>query len=148
MKLTIVPISRDEAQEYVRIHHRHHKPPPGHKFSIAVADDDGKIHGVAMVGRPVARMLDDGWTLEVNRVATDGARNACSMLYGSAWRAVKALGFKRLVTYTLPEEGGASLRGAGWKVIGEAGGGEWSRKARPRVDTHPTQVKMRWEMNV
>ncbi len=88
-----------------------------------------------MVGRPVARMSDDGWTLEVNRVCTDGARNACSMLYGAAWRAAKALGYRRLVTYTLPEEGGASLRAAGWKLLGERGGGNWNKPSRPRVDT-------------
>lgn len=91
-------------------------------------------------------MLDDGWTLEVSRVATDGTKNACSMLYRSSWRAAIALGFRRLVTYTLPEEGGASLRGAGFKLVGQAGGGSWSRTERPRVDTHPTQEKFRWEL--
>jgi hypothetical protein len=90
-------------------------------------------------------MSDNGWTLEVNRVATDGTPNACSALYGAAWRATKALGYKRLITYTLPEEGGSSLRGAGWKCLGEAGGGSWSCKSRPRVDTHPLQTKLCWE---
>jgi hypothetical protein len=137
----VVPISRDEAKAFVRAHH----PPVSHKFSIAVADEDGKVRGVAMVGRPVARALDDGWTLEVTRVATDGARNACSMLYGAAWRAARALGFRKLVTYTLPEEGGASLRAAGWRVVAEAGGGSWSCPSRPRVDKHPLQRKLRWE---
>ncbi len=78
-------------------------------------------------------------------MATDGTKNACSMLYGAAWRAARALGWLRLVTYTLPEEGGASLRAAGWRCIGEAGGGSWSRANRPRVDMHPLQVKMKWE---
>ena len=100
---------------------------------------------VAIVGRPVSRMLDDGNTLEVNRVATDGTKNACSALYGAARRATFALGYTRLVTYTLPEEGGASLRGAGFKLLGEAGGGSWSRTSRPRVDTAPLQGKFRWE---
>jgi len=113
-------------------------------LQIAVAKDD-QIVGVCIVGRPVARMLTDGWTVEVLRVATDGTRNACSKLYGAAWRASRALGYRRLVTYTLPEEGGASLRGAGFTLIGEAGGGSWSRKDRPRVDLHPLQVKLRWE---
>ena len=144
-RLSVVPISFGEACEYVRQHHRHHKPPTGHKFSIAAARG-AVVVGVAMVGRPVARHLDDGWTLEVNRVATDGARNACSMLYGAAWRAARALGYRRLITYTIPSEGGASLRGAGWTTVGEAGGGSWSCASRPRVDTHPTQVKIRWEM--
>jgi hypothetical protein len=147
MTLRIVPITRAEAQAYIAQHHRHHKPPPGAIFQLAVADELGTVRGVAMVGRPVARGLCDGWTLEVNRVATDGARNACSMLYGAAWRASKALGYRRLVTYTLPEEGGASLRGAGWQLIGEAGGGSWSCPSRPRVDTHPKQTKLRWEVS-
>jgi hypothetical protein len=78
-------------------------------------------------------------------VATDGTRNACSALYAAAWRAASAIGYRRLVTYTLPSEGGASLRGAGWKCTGEAGGGSWARPSRPRVDMHPMQQKMRWE---
>ena len=126
--------------------HRHHKPMPGAKFCIAVSDESG-VRGVAMVGRPVARMSDDGWTLEVNRVCTDGARNACSMLYGAAWRAAKALGYRRLVTYTLPAEGGASLRAAGWKLLGLRGGGNWNCKTRPRIDTPELLQgqKMLWE---
>lgn len=134
MKLTIVPVSLDEANAFVAAHHRHHKPVVGHKFSIGVADGE-RVRGVAIIGRPVARMLDDGWTLEVNRCCTDGTRNACSMLYGAAWRAVRALGYRRLLTYTLPFEGGASLRAAGWRLIGERGGGNWNTPARPRVDT-------------
>lgn len=102
---------------------------------------------MAIVGRPVARRAQDGWTLEVNRCCTDGTRNACSMLYGAAWRAARALGWRKLITYTLPEEGGASLRGAGWKCIGEAGGGSWNVPSRPRVDLHPTQMKLKWEMS-
>lgn len=145
MKLHVVPITQREAFAYVERHHRHHQPPRGSIIQVAVSDEAGTIRGVAIVGRPVARNLQDGWTAEVVRVATDGSRNASSMLYGSCWRAVKALGYRRLVTYTLPEEGGSSLRGAGWTLIGEAGGGSWSRKDRPRVDLHPTQVKLRWE---
>jgi len=132
--MKIVPISLEEANAFVSIHHRHHKPVIGHKFSIAVADGE-TVRGIVIVGRPVARGLDDGWTLEVNRCCTDGMKNACSMLYGAAWRAAKALGYLKLVTYTLPEEGGASLRAAGWKVIGLRGGGNWNTPARPRIDT-------------
>ena len=91
-------------------------------------------------------MLADGFTCEVTRLATDGSRNACSMLYRAAWRAARAMGYRRLVTYTLPEEGGSSLRAAGFRLIGEAGGGSWSRDSRPRVDLHPTQTKLRWEL--
>lgn len=107
---------------------------PGAKFCVAVSDGE-KVRGVAIVGRPVARMSDNGLTLEVNRLCTDGTPNACSILYAAAWRAAKALGYERLITYTLPAEGGASLRGAGWRLIGMAGGGNWNKPGRPRVDT-------------
>lgn len=144
MPLELQPVTRDEASAYVEQLHRHHEPPVSWKFGIAV-NDGSKVVGVIMVGRPVARHLDNGWTLEVTRCCTDGTKNACSMLYASAWRAARALGYKRLITYTLPEEGGASLKGAGWKVVGETKGGSWSRPSRPRVDTHPLQGKLIWE---
>lgn len=145
MKLIIIPLPLEEANELVSRWHRHHKPTPGHKFSIGIADEESIVHGAAIVGRPVARMLDDGLTLEVNRVATDGTKNACSQLYGACRRAAFALGYKRLITYTLPEESGASLRAAGWKLLGVAGGGKWNRPERPRVDLHPLQEKLKWE---
>lgn len=145
MALQLVPITLREANAFVQLHHRHHKPVRGCIVTLAVADENDAVRGVAIVGRPVARRLQDSWTAEVNRVCTDGARNACSMLYGAAWRAVRALGYRRLVTYTLPEEGGASLRAAGWKCIGEAGGGNWNKKSRPRVDSEHQQLKLRWE---
>ena len=144
----IVPTTLEEACEFLRRYHRHHQPPVGHKFSVAVADEGGVVRGVACVGRPVARMSDNGWTLEVNRCCTDGTPNACSALYAACWRAARALGYRKLITYTLPEEGGASLRGAGWRCLGEAGGGSWHTptSGRPRVDTHPLQTKLRWEV--
>ena len=145
MRLTIVPCDFDEACAFIRKHHRHHKPPVGHKFSLAVADETGEIRGVATVGRPVARMNQDGWTLEVNRVATDGCENACSALYAAAWRAARAMGYRKLITYTLVEEPGTSLRAAGWRLIGRTDGGSWSVPSRPRVDKHPLQAKLRWE---
>ena len=144
MTLEITPISFAEAVEFVRVHHRNHPPPVGHKFSIAVSEAD-LVRGVAMVGRPVARGFDNGWTLEVNRVATDGAKNACSMLYGAAWRAAKALGYRRLITYTLPSEGGVSLSAAGWKCIAQTKGGSWNTKSRPRVETELQQQKLCWD---
>lgn len=142
--LTIVPTTLREANAFVRVHHRHHPVARGCVFVLAVADAS-RVRGIAIVGRPKARLAQDGFTAEVTRVATDGARNACSMLYAAAWRAARAIGYRKLITYTLPEEGGASLRAAGWKCLGEAGGGSWDRKARPRVDLHPTQTKIRWE---
>jgi len=144
--LSITPISLEEANAFVQIHHRHHKPVVGHKFSIAVSEED-KVVGVAIVGRPVSRILDNGWVLEVNRCCTDGTKNACSMLYGAAWRAAKALGYRRLITYTLPDEGGASLKASGWTCVGERGGGNWNCKSRPRIDTDELLrgQKLLWE---
>lgn len=70
--LEIVPISLAEANAFVERNHRHHGPVTGHKFSVAVANmGTGEVVGVAIVGRPVSRHLDDGWTLEVNRCCTD-----------------------------------------------------------------------------
>ncbi len=143
-KMTLIALPLDEANAFVAEHHRHHKPVIGHKFSIGAALGE-KIVGVVIVGRPVSRMRDNGMTLEVTRLCTDGTKNACSFLYGAAARAAFALGFQRIGTYTLSEEGGASLRGAGWKLIGERGGGTWDRQDRPRVDKHPTQGKLLWE---
>jgi hypothetical protein len=148
MRLEIVPTTLAEANAFVAARHRHHKPVPGTKYGLAVADESGEVRGVALVGRPVARHLDDGWTLEVNRCCTDGARNACSMLYGAAWRAARAMGYRRLITYTLPEEGGASLRASGFRLLGLAGGGNWNSRSRPRIDT-PALLqgqKCLWEM--
>lgn len=144
-RLRVVPCRLEEANQFVAQHHRHHGPVVGHKFSLAVADDDGNVRGVAVVGRPVARMRDDGWTLEVTRLATDGTPNACSALYGACARAAFALGYRRIGTYTLDSEPGTSLKAAGWTLIGERGGGSWSAPSRPRVDRHPLQGKLLWE---
>ena len=156
--MQIVPISLKEANEFVRQYHRHHKPKRIARFAVAVAKhdwadlyictEDVAIVGVAIVGNPVARHLCDGWTLEVNRVATDGTKNACSMLYGASWRVAKEMGYHKLITYTLPSESGGSLRGAGWDLVGERGGGSWSCPSRPRVDMAPTQKKLLWEATV
>jgi len=143
--LEIVPTTIGEAKAYIAANHRHHQPPVGALFAIAASDGIAVV-GVVVVGRPVSRHMDDGWTVEVTRLATDGSRNACSMLYRAAWRAANAMGYRRLITYTLPEEGGASLRGAGFALLGEAGGGSWSCKSRPRVDKHPLQRKLKWEL--
>lgn len=96
-----------EANAFVAERHRHHGPVTGHKFSIGLSNGE-KVVGVVIVGRPVSRYLDDGWTLEVNRLCTDGTRNACSMLYAAAWRAARAMGYKRLITYTLETESGGA----------------------------------------
>jgi hypothetical protein len=118
MSLTIVPVTFRQACAFVAVHHRHHPPPRGCRFCLGVATDD-RLVGAAMVGRPVARHFDDGRTLEVNRTCTDGTANANSALYGAAWRAAKALGYRRLITYTQAGESGVSLGAAGWRVVAE-----------------------------
>jgi len=145
-RLTVVPCTLRDACAFVAQHHRHHTKPPGGLFAVAVADEQSNVRGVAIVGRPVARMADDGWTAEVTRVATDGCPNACSALYAACWRAAKALGYRSLGTYTLTTEPGTSLVASGWRCIGERGGGSWNRQSRPRVDRAPTQRKLRWEI--
>lgn len=133
-RLTIVPLSFRQAKEFVARLHRHHKPPVGHKFSIGVIDEAGELRGVAMVGRPVARHYDDGRTAEVNRTCTDGCPNANSALYSAAWRAAKAMGYTRLITYTQAGETGASLRAAGWHVIAQRPPRPgWDRPSRHRT---------------
>ena len=117
MGLTLVPVPFAEAKAFIEVWHRHLAPPRGHKFSLGLLDDDGVLVAVAVVGRPVARGLDDGRTLEVNRLASNGTYNACSMLYAASWRATQALAYHRLVTYTRADETGASLRAAGWKPV-------------------------------
>lgn len=143
-RMTHVRIDLAEANAFVAEHHRHHSPVVGHLFSLG-AVSGGKIVGVAIVGRPVARMRDDGLTAEVTRLCTDGTRNACSFLYGAAAKASFALGFKRIGTYILASEPGTSLAAAGWRLIGEVKGRSWTTPSRPRVDKHPTQDKLLFE---
>jgi hypothetical protein len=145
MKLSLCPLTLGEANAFVEKVHRHHGKVVGHKFSLGAVKDD-EICGVAIVGRPVARLRDDGLTLEVARLATDGTKNACSFLYGACARAAFSLGFRRIGTYILASENGATLRASGWRLIGERGGGSWSVPSRPRVDKHPTQTKLLWEV--
>lgn len=132
--LEVVPVTYRQACAFIEELHRHHKPPQGHKFSVGAAQE-GKLVGVACIGRPVARHLDDGITAEVTRLCSDGTRNVCSLLYGAAWRAAKAMGYRRIITYTLLEEDGSSLRASNWTLVGERGGGNWNGGARQRADT-------------
>jgi hypothetical protein len=163
VRVELQPIGLREALVFVERHHRHHGAPQGGKFAVAVSepcplciggvdcwncDGSGRlVCGVAVIGRPVARHVDDGWTAEVTRVCVlEGHPNGCSMLYAAAWRACRALGYRRLVTYTLKREPGTSLAAAGWRFVGlteDARG--WSRPKRARVDTHPLEQKRLWE---
>lgn len=146
MGLSIVPLDLAEANALVVQMHRHHGKTIGHKFSLGCADGE-RICGAAIVGRPVARHLDDGWTLEVLRLVTDGTKNACSMLYAAAWRVARALGYRKCITYVLASETGDSVRAAGWREVGSTPGRSWSVPSRPRVDKHPTVPKLRFEVS-
>lgn len=131
--LMLAPVTLAAARAYVDQRHRHHRAPVGGLFAVAV-EKAGERCGVAIVGRPVARAYQDGVTAEVTRCCTDGTPHACSMLYGACWRAAKALGYRRLITYTQQDESGASLRGAGWRVIAERPPRRgWNAPSRPRV---------------
>jgi hypothetical protein len=146
-RLELVPITRDEAFAYIAEHHRHLGPPVGWRFGVAVHDGE-RIVGVVAVGRPIARFLDDGWTAEVTRCCTDGTPNASSILYGAAWRAARALGYRRLVTYTLRSEPGTSLRAAGFAEVArvDVRGRLWDRPGRPRVEERDPAQRRLWEM--
>jgi len=143
--LNLQPITKAEADAFIEQHHRHHVPTVGWKFGIAVNDGENVV-GVIVVGRPVARRIDDGYTAEVTRCCTDGTKNAASKLYAAAWRVARAMGYHRMITYTLNTEPGTSLRAAGWRVTHSTSGGTWSRTSRPRVDKHPLQSKFCWEV--
>ena len=150
--MRLQPLKLADANEFVGRHHRHNKPVVGARFSIG-AVHDGDLVGVAIVGRPVARMIDDGFTAEVTRTCVlDRAPKGCnSFLYAACWRAWKAMGGVKLVTYTLASESGASLRGAGWKCVAEVKPREkpWHGPDRQREyqDVYGQQ-KFRWEASV
>jgi hypothetical protein len=120
--LVVRPITLRAANAFVELHHRHHRPARGCVFCTSVWQDE-RLVGVAIVGRPLARMLDDGLTCEVLRCCTDGTRNACSKLYATVAKVARGMGYEEVVTYTLPEEGGASLRAAGWALEADGTGG-------------------------
>ena len=144
-RLLITPVTLTEAYVLVNDIHRHHKAPQGGLFAIAVSCGD-EVVGVAIVGRPIARRLDDSWTVEVTRVAVkEGYPNACSMLYGACWRAARAMGYRQAITYTLSTEKGTSVKAAGWECVGSTPGKSWDVPSRPRVDKHPLQQRFRWE---
>lgn len=141
--MKIAPITFKEASAYINKNHRHHRATIGCKFCISVIDDTGQIHGVAVCGRPVSRFLDDGLTLEINRVCTDGTRNACSMLYGASCRIAKEMGYHKVITYILASESGTSLKASNFVCEGEAGGIHWTGTRNKGQDI-PAEMKTRW----
>lgn len=144
-RLRIVPLSLAKANGFIGEFHRHHGPLRFHKFAIGIVDEAGALRGTAVVGRPVARMRDDGKTAEVARVATDGVPNGCSKLLGACARICREMGYERVGTYILTSEPGTSLRAAGWRFVYRSPGGSWSRHDRPGRDNHPLGPKQLFE---
>jgi hypothetical protein len=145
--LRLVPVSLAQANEHVAHWHRHSNPVVGHLFSVGVSDNEGVLRAVGICGRPVARHYDDGDTVEVTRVASDGTANCTSMLYGALQRAAFALGYRRVITYTLATESGSSLRASGWRVIAQRPPRKgWSVPSRPRDNgRHVSAPRQLWE---
>lgn len=145
-RLVVKPIAFRDACSFLLKHHRHHPPPRGWKFGTAAYLGE-EIVGVIFVGRPVARHLDDGQTLEITRCCTDGTKNAASKLYAASVKAARALGYTRIVTYTLAEEAGVSLRAAGWREVYETKDRPrgWNCPSRPRTSKAPTGPKRLWQ---
>ena len=142
--LKIRPISIKEAQDFVKQYHRHNLPPVGGKFAVACYDEAERLCGVAICGRPTARRNDNGTTLEIYRNCTDGTRNACSKLYGACLRIAKHMGYRRVITYSLESENGASLRASNFILEGTAGGLFWTGKRHRSYYVSPEEMKNRW----
>ena len=140
--MRIQPITFRQASEFINKHHRHHKATVGCKFCVGLFDGE-KLVGCAVSGRPVSRHLDDGLTCEINRLCTDGTPNACSMLYGASCRVAKAMGYKKVITYILESENGASLKASNFVCEGLAGGTHWTGE-RNRGQDIPKEMKTRW----
>ena len=152
-----IPLELKEANAFVEKLHRHHKPVYRDKFRFGCIDDNGELHGVIQLARPVSRMLDDGKTIEVVRLCSDGTFNVCSFLYSRAARIAKELGYKHIITYILESENGISLKAAGWILENNScGGGSWNRPSRPRqqfeqldlfgemIKKYPEEKKQKW----
>ena len=141
--LKLKPVALREAQRFIAEYHRHNKPPVGCKFAIGAMDGD-RLCGVVVVGRPIARAYDDGYTAEVTRLCTDGTRNACSLLYSAAWRTAKGMGYTKIITYILETESGTSLKASGWhEASGLRGGRNWSCPSRQRKDQDVYHIQKR-----
>lgn len=158
MSLIVKPISLSQANAFIINNHRHHDKVSGHKFSLSCYDGE-RLVGVACVGRPVSRHMDNGETLEVTRLCTDGTYNACSILYARCAKVAKDMGYKKIITYILESEDGTSLKASGWHCEAEnCGGGSWSVPSRPRElveinlfgekQKYPIVKKKRWSKDL
>jgi hypothetical protein len=142
--MQVTPLTIKQANELISRLHRHHKPVVGHRFSIGLLNQ-GVLVGAAVVGRPVAREVEQYTIAEVTRLVTDGTPNACSMLYSACARAAKAMGFTKIQTYILDSEPGTSLKASGWKLEGKTAGGNWNHSWRKgRREDQPMEPKSRW----
>jgi len=145
LQLRIIPLTLKVANNMVLKFHRHHKPCVGHRFSIGIVDETGTIRGAAIVGRPVSREVAQYEVAEVNRLVTDGCKNACSVLYGACARIAKEMGFSKIQTYILESEPGISLKASGWKFEDTTSGGNWNHSWRKgRREDQPMVRKQRW----
>lgn len=143
VKLSVRPVSLKQANEFVENLHRHHRKTQGHKFSEGCFDENDVLHGVAIVGRPVSRFLDDGCTLEVTRLCTDGTFNACSILYSRCAKIAKEMGYTKIITYILEEEQGTSLKASGWTLEeNNVGGGSWDDCSRREDKRNFQQISL------
>jgi hypothetical protein len=155
-ELHLVPVTLREANDFVFNFHRHNGRTARNGGKFAIGCETDSLVGVAIVGNPLSATLMDGVTAEVLRVCTspEAPKNACSMLYGACWRAWRAMGGQRLITYTLKTESGSSLKGAGWQVVGETKamkeGSGWRKKDHLKRDWQPIygQAKFRWQITV
>ena len=146
--IKIIPITLKTANDFVIRHHRHHSKVQGCKFCIGVTDVKGLLRGVAVVGRPISRFLDNGLTAEVTRCCTDGYKNACSFLYGACGRIAKCMGYELIITYILAGEKGTSLKASNWTRRGLCGGGSWDTPGRPRPNSAKLGKKIMYSKNL
>ncbi|MBQ1052764.1 hypothetical protein KBX50_30470 [Micromonospora sp. C51] len=144
------PISYRRARDFIATHHRHLTAPQGHTFSLGLTNHAGMLLGVAVVGRPLARHLDDGLTAEITGLATDGSRNACSVLLAAAWRVARHMGYQRMITYTRADEPGTSLRAAGWTTTADLPATPgWDRPTQPRTSHGADRIaRTRWQVTI
>lgn len=141
-----VPLELKDANAFVAVHHRHNEPVKRDKWRFGVIDDNGKLIGVLHAAKPIARLLDDGKTIEIVRCCSDGTKNLCSFMLGRARRIAKAMGYNKMISYILESESGVSYKAAGWHKETDTRGHTWHTPGRPRTDTAPTCDKQRWAL--